>query len=329
MDFIDEIILKVRGGRGGDGCVSFRREKYVAKGGPDGGDGGHGGNVVLKVDRNISTLFDLKHRKLYKAGNGVQGRGQKMHGKRGKEVVIPVPPGTIVFDHESNDFIADLKEPKAEFIIAQGGRGGWGNSHFATPSRQTPDFAKQGNPGEEKVIRMELKLLADAGLVGLPNAGKSTFLSKVSAARPKIANYPFTTLVPNLGIVKYYDYKSFVIADIPGLIRGAHAGKGLGVRFLRHIERTRILIVMISADNDDPEKEYEILVNELNEFGQGLGDKPRIPVITKMDLFNTENFKELPDTLDGKRPLLISSATGEGVSDLIRKIGEEVFKERS
>ena len=329
MDFIDEIILKVRGGRGGDGCVSFRREKYVAKGGPDGGDGGHGGNVVLKVDRNISTLFDLKHRKLYKAGNGVQGRGQKMHGKRGKEVVIPVPPGTIVFDHESNDFIADLKEPKAEFIIAQGGRGGWGNSHFATPSRQTPDFAKQGNPGEEKVIRMELKLLADAGLVGLPNAGKSTFLSKVSAARPKIANYPFTTLVPNLGIVKYYDYKSFVIADIPGLIRGAHAGKGLGVRFLRHIERTRILIVMISADNDDPEKEYEILVNELNEFGQGLGDKPRIPVITKMDLFNTENFNELPDTLDGKRPLLISSATGEGVSDLIRKIGEEVFKERS
>ncbi|MCD6117246.1 GTPase ObgE [bacterium] len=329
MDFIDEIILKVRGGRGGDGCVSFRREKYVAKGGPDGGDGGHGGNVVLKVDRNISTLFDLKHRKLYKAGNGVQGRGQKMHGKRGKEVVIPVPPGTIVFDHESNDFIADLKEPKAEFIIAQGGRGGWGNSHFATPSRQTPDFAKQGNPGEEKVIRMELKLLADAGLVGLPNVGKSTFLSKVSAARPKIANYPFTTLVPNLGIVKYYDYKSFVIADIPGLIRGAHEGKGLGVRFLRHIERTRILIVMISADSDDPEKEYEILVNELNEFGHGLGDKPRIPVITKMDLFNTENFNELPDTLDGKRPLLISSATGEGVSDLIRKIGEEVFKERS
>ena len=329
MDFIDEIILKVRGGRGGDGCVSFRREKYVAKGGPDGGDGGHGGNVVLKVDRNISTLFDLKHRKLYKAGNGVQGKGQKMHGKRGKEIIIPVPPGTIVFDHESNDFIADLKEFGDEFIVAKGGRGGWGNSHFATPSRQTPDFAKQGNPGEEKVIRMELKLLADAGLVGLPNAGKSTFLSKVSAARPKIANYPFTTLVPNLGIVKYYDYKSFVIADIPGLIRGAHEGKGLGVRFLRHIERTRILIIMISADSDDPEKEYEILLNELNEFGHGLGDKPRIPVITKMDIFNTENFNELPDTLDGKRPLLISSATGEGVSDLIRKTGEEVFKERS
>jgi len=327
MDFIDEIIVKIRGGRGGDGCVSFRREKYVAKGGPDGGDGGHGGNVVLRVDRNISTLFDLKHRKLYKAGNGGQGRGKKMHGKRGKEVVIHVPPGTIVIDHKSNTVIADLKEPGTEFIAAKGGRGGWGNSHFATPTRQTPDFAKPGEPGEEKLIRMELKLLADAGLVGFPNTGKSTFLSKVSAARPKIANYPFTTLVPNLGIVKYYDYKSFVIADIPGLIKGAHEGKGLGVRFLKHIERTRILIVMISAECDAPEKEYEVLVNELNEFGHGLGEKPRIPVITKKDLINTDNINDLPDKLDGKKPLLISSVTGEGLSELINKIGEEVFKE--
>jgi len=324
MDFIDEIVIKVKGGRGGDGCVSFRREKYVAKGGPDGGDGGNGGSVIFKVDNNISTLFDLKHKKMYKAESGKQGRGKKMHGRNGKDIIINVPKGTLVIDYETGRIIGDLKENEEIFIAAKGGRGGWGNSHFATPSKRTPDYARQGTAGEEKTLKLELKLLADVGLVGLPNAGKSTLLSKVSAARPKISDYPFTTLVPNLGIVKYYDYKSFVIADIPGLIQGAHLGKGLGDRFLRHIERTKILVIMLSSQGADILSEYKLLMKELKEFGHGLDEKPKICVITKGDLI--EDPSVLPDKIDGLEHLIISSVTGRGISELIKKIGAKLFE---
>jgi len=278
----------------------------------------------LKVDNNISTLFDLKHKKMYKAESGKQGRGKKMHGRNGKDIIINVPKGTLVIDYETGRIIGDLKENEEIFIAAKGGRGGWGNSHFATPSKRTPDYARQGTAGEEKTLKLELKLLADVGLVGLPNAGKSTLLSKVSAARPKISDYPFTTIVPNLGIVKYYDYKSFVIADIPGLIKGAHLGKGLGDRFLRHIERTKILVIMLSSQSADILSEYNVLMKELKEFGHGLDEKPKICVITKGDLI--EGPSVLPDRIDGLEPLIISSVTGRGIKELIREIGVKLFE---
>jgi len=323
MDFIDEIVLRTKGGAGGDGCVSFRREKYVAKGGPDGGDGGHGGAVVFSVDTNISTLFDLKHRKLYKAESGKQGRGKKMHGRNGHDIVVAVPPGTLVFDNDTGELLGDLKQAGDRVVAARGGNGGWGNTRFARPSRQAPDYAYPGKPGEERTVRLELKLLADVGLVGFPNAGKSTFLSKVSAARPKIAAYPFTTLVPNLGIVKYYDYKSFVIADIPGLIEGAHKGKGLGHQFLKHIERTRILVVLISAETEDIEKEYEVILNELKKFGKKLISKKRLPVISKSDIIHDGH--NVPELLDGIKPICMSSVTGEGVKQVLDAAGKAVF----
>jgi GTP-binding protein len=316
VDFIDEVTFSVQGGRGGDGCTSFRREKFVPKGGPDGGDGGNGGNVILSVSHNLSTLFDLKHRKHYRAGRGGSGGSSNKQGKRGNDVIIAVPQGTIVYDGELG-IVDDLVEDGRQLIIARGGRGGRGNARFATSTLQAPDRAEEGKPGEEKQIRLELKLLADAGLVGLPNAGKSTLLSRISSARPRIADYPFTTLTPNLGIVRYREFESFVMADIPGLIEGAHEGKGLGDRFLRHIERTSVLVFLIDASTQEQETTLSILQNEVRRFGIALERVEWLVALTKIDLLTPEEKAALPETLLGKSCHKISSVTGEGLPNLL------------
>ena len=317
IDFIDEVTFWAHGGRGGDGCVSFRREKYVPKGGPDGGDGGNGGSVILRVQQNISTLINLRRRKQYKAGDGENGKGKCMHGKQGKSVVIPVPMGTVVIDAQNNSILGDLTRPEHELIVAKGGRGGKGNRWFATPTRQTPDIAKSGTEGEKRQIRLELKLLADVGLVGLPNAGKSTLLSRVSSARPKVADYPFTTLAPNLGIVQYEAFKSFVMADIPGLIEGAHTGKGLGVRFLRHIERTRILIFLVEADSADILHVFNTLWKELKSCDNALTKKPCILALSKVDLIPEKERGNLPKTINDHFCYPISAVSGHGIQPLL------------
>lgn len=324
MDFIDEVTFWVEGGRGGDGCASFRREKFVPKGGPDGGDGGDGGSVVLRVDPGMSTLYDLRHRKRFKAERGLHGKGKKMYGRRGADIVLPVPSGTVVKNAETNQGLVDLIHEGDTFLVAKGGIGGRGNSHFATPTRQAPDFREEGKEGETRFIKLELKLLADVGLVGLPNSGKSTLLSRISAARPKIADYPFTTLVPNLGIVHVADGKNFTAADIPGLIQGAHLGKGLGDRFLRHIERTRVLIILIEALDEDPVDSFRILMDELREFDRSLLQKPRILVFSKTDLLSQERLKTLPHQIGNQDVLLISSVTGEGISSLLGLTAEKL-----
>lgn len=284
MKFVDSASIFVQAGDGGNGCVSFRREKFVPKGGPDGGDGGRGGHVWLRTNRQLTTLLDFKYKNKYVAVRGVHGQGARKTGKDGGDIVIDVPCGTIVRNAETHEIIADLTGEDQEMLIARGGKGGRGNQHFATPVRQAPRYAEPGQKGEELTLEMELKLMADVGLVGFPNAGKSTLISVISAAKPKIADYPFTTLVPNLGIVRYDEYKSFVMADIPGIIEGAAEGKGLGLQFLRHIERTKILAVLVSADAHDIAEEYRTLLGELEKFNKGLLDKPRIAVITKMDI---------------------------------------------
>jgi GTP-binding protein len=324
MDFIDEVTFWVHGGNGGNGCVSFRREKYIPMGGPDGGDGGNGGSIVLLADHNLSTLFDLAHRKRIRAKHGKNGSGSRSTGKSGEDEIIRVPPGTLVKDAETGELLADLKVAGESFIAAKGGRGGKGNSNFATPSMQAPDYATPGKPGESRSLALELKLLADIGLVGLPNAGKSTLLSRISAARPKIANYPFTTLVPNLGIVSVDEARSFVAADLPGLIEGAHLGKGLGDRFLRHIERTRVLVFLIESVSEDAAQTYRTLSAELESFNPTLAQKPRIIAISKADLTPPENRNDLIQSLDGKPCMLFSAVTGEGLKELIRAMLAEL-----
>ena len=319
MDFVDEVQLDVQGGNGGNGCVSFRREKYVPKGGPDGGDGGRGGDVILKTENRLTTLFDLRHRKRVRAKNGQHGQGKNRHGKSGEPAVIPVPPGTLVFDRITDECLGDLKAGDT-VVAACGGKGGKGNARFATATMQAPDFCQEGRPGEFRSLRLELKLLADAGLVGLPNAGKSTLLSALSAARPKIADYPFTTLVPNLGIVTAGDYQQFVLADIPGLIEGAHAGRGLGDRFLRHIERTRILVFLIESGSENPDAVYNTLIGELNLFDSTMLLKPRIIVLTKADLLTEEDRKGLPKSIAGQECVLISCITREGLPELKNRL---------
>ena len=301
--------------------MSFRREKYVPKGGPDGGDGGDGGKVVLRVNRSLSTLGDLRHRKRYRAGNGANGKGKRKYGKKGEDIVIPVPPGTMVYDLDEGALLADLKAENQECIVAGGGKGGRGNTWFATPTWQTPDRAEEGLAGESRRVKLELKLLADVGLVGFPNAGKSTLLSRISSARPKIADYPFTTLIPNLGIVSYEEFKSFVVADIPGLIEGAHRGKGLGDRFLRHIERTRLLVFLIEACSEDVRLEYQTLLKELKLFDAALLKKPRIVAFSKIDILSKKERSLLPRSMDGKTPLRVSAVTGEGIQTLVGTVG--------
>jgi len=322
VKFVDSASIFVQAGDGGKGCVSFRREKFVPKGGPDGGDGGRGGHVWLRTNKQLTTLLDFKYKKKYIAVRGVHGQGARKTGKDGGDVVIDVPCGTIVRNAETQEILADMTGEDQEILIARGGKGGRGNQHFATPTRQAPRYAEPGQKGEELTLEMELKLMADVGLVGFPNAGKSTLISVLSAAKPKIADYPFTTLVPNLGIVRYEEYKSFVMADIPGIIEGAAEGKGLGLQFLRHIERTKILAVLVSVDAPDIAEEYRTLLGELEKFNKGLLDKPRLVVVTKMDIA-PEGF-EIPAFEEGIKVLPISSVSGQGLKDLKDELWKEV-----
>ncbi|MGO5072649.1 GTPase ObgE [Clostridium sporogenes] len=324
--FIDTAKIFVKSGKGGDGSISFRREKYIAFGGPDGGDGGKGGNVVLVVDSNMTTLLDFTYKRKYKAEPGGNGDGSKCFGKNGKDLYIKVPMGTIVRDAETDKIMADLSKPEDSYVVAKGGRGGKGNCRFTTPTRQAPDFAEPGMPEEERWIKLELKLLADVGLIGFPNVGKSTLLSVVSKARPKIANYHFTTLKPNLGVVSIEGVTNFVIADIPGIIEGASEGVGLGLDFLRHVERTRVLIHVIdisSVEGRDPYDDFLKINEELKRYSVKLYDRPQIIAANKSDmLFDEEKFEEFKtkiEKLGYNKVLKISAATKQGVDDLMKE----------
>ena len=284
MNFIDFASIHVKAGNGGNGCSAFLREKFRPKGGPAGGDGGRGGHVIVVSDSNLSTLHDVSYNKRYFAKKGEDGRGKNMHGKNGADIIIRVPLGTIIRNVDTDHFIDDLKDDKKEIIIARGGNGGFGNARFKTQNNPAPRKANSGQEGEEKKLELELKVLADVGLVGFPNAGKSTLISKISNAKPKVADYPFTTLEPNLGIVRFHEFKSFVVADIPGLIQGASSGKGLGLKFLKHIERTKILVYMIDVNTESIDEEYKVLKGELEKYNADLVDKPSILLLTKCDV---------------------------------------------
>ena len=316
-NFIDYVKILCRSGKGGAGSRHFYRAKYVPKGGPDGGDGGRGGHIILKGNKNMWTLLPLKYRRHIFAGNGQSGSGGRSFGKDGEDVVIDVPCGTVVYDAETGEFLCEVTNDGEEVKLLKGGRGGLGNWHFKSSTNRTPRYAQPGEPAIEKSIVLELKMLADVGLVGFPNAGKSTLLSAVSAARPKIADYPFTTMEPQLGIVSYRDNRSFVMADIPGIIEGASEGKGLGLRFLRHIERNAVLLFMIPADANDIAEEYKILLNELEQFNPQLVDKHRIIAISKSDMLDQELMDEIAKTLPTDLPhVFISAVTGQGISEL-------------
>lgn len=334
MRFIDEATVEVRAGDGGDGCSAFLREKYRPKGGPAGGDGGDGGDVIFIATSALSTLQDFRYAPLLRAQSGEQGRGKQQYGKRGEDREVRVPAGTIVHDVEDDSILADLRRDGERFVVARGGRGGRGNMHFASSTNQAPRRADPGEPGEQRRLRLELRLLADVGIVGFPSVGKSSFIARVSAARPKIAEYPFTTLVPNLGVVRFGDDDSFVLADIPGLIEGAHRGAGLGDRFLRHVKRTALLIHMLDPSGlagRDPLCDYETINRELAAFDPELAEKPQIVVANKMDLAESrERFPDLERALAARGIAIhaISAATGEGVSALVTEVGGQ-FRELS
>ena len=326
--FADRAKIFIKSGKGGDGHVSFRRELYVPCGGPDGGDGGKGGDIIFEVDDGLNTLTDFRQIHKYVAKNGEQGGKKRCHGANADNLVIKVPEGTVIKDFESGKVIADMSGENRREVILRGGKGGLGNMNFATPTMQAPKYAQPGQDGQELWVQLELKVIADVGLVGFPNAGKSTLLSAISAAKPKIADYPFTTLEPNLGIVSYRDGKSFVMADIPGIIEGASQGKGLGLRFLRHIERNSLLLFMVPADSDDIRKEYEILLNELSTFNPEMLDKQRVLAITKSDMLDQELMDEIEPTLPAGVPhVFISSVSGLGISVLKDILWEELNKE--
>jgi GTP-binding protein len=333
--FVDQVKITVQAGNGGDGCCSFRREKFIPKGGPDGGDGGKGGDVVFRAVGNLSTLLDLRYQQLYRAVHGKPGSGQMKTGKSGEDCVIQVPVGTVVRDFESRGVVlADLTEEFQEFVIVRGGRGGLGNEHYKSSTNRAPRRADSGEPGQHKVLFVELKLLADVAIIGFPNAGKSTLISKISNAKPKIADYPFSTLVPNLGLVKVGDYQSFIAADIPGLIQDAHLGKGLGTRFLKHTERTRLLVHLLDfsiTSDRDPVADYEIIQNELKHFSEELYGKPQILVANKIDHPEAEaKFVEYQERLESINPTLLacSSVTGTGIKELVFKIYELLEKNK-
>ena len=328
--FVDKVRITVCGGRGGDGAVAFHREKYVAAGGPDGGDGGHGGNVILHVNDNMTTLLDFRYKRKYSAESGVNGAGRRMSGKRGENLIIQVPRGTVVRDAETNAIIVDMSTGE-DFVIAKGGRGGWGNSHFATPTRQVPRFAKAGLKGQERDIVLELKLLADVGLVGFPNVGKSTLLSVTSNARPKIANYHFTTLFPNLGVIYVDEGVSFVMADIPGIIEGAAEGAGLGHDFLRHIDRCRLLVHVVDvsgSEGRDPVTDFDAICAELHDYSVDLSNRPMIVAANKIDIMDPEsdNLERLRQRCDdlGIDLYEISAGTTQGTRNLMRIIAEQL-----
>jgi len=323
-NFIDYVKIHCRSGKGGAGSRHFRREKYEAKGGPDGGDGGRGGHIILKGDKNLWTLLHLKYKRHVKAGHGEAGGESRSTGAEGEDTYVNVPLGTIAKDPETGEVICEITEDGQEFILVPGGRGGKGNDHFKSSTNQSPMYAQPGGDSEEGWKLLELKVLADVGLVGFPNAGKSTLLSVLSAAKPEIADYPFTTIVPNLGMVPYRDYRSFVMADIPGIIEGAHEGKGLGIRFLRHIERNAVLLFMIAADSDDINNEYKILLNEITQFNPDLLDKSRVLAITKADLLDEELKAEIKKDLPNVPHLFISSVAEQGLMELKDLLWEKI-----
>ena len=325
--FVDEVVIKVIAGKGGDGCTSFRREKYVPMGGPNGGNGGKGASIIFKVDEGLRTLLDLKYQKEIKGHKGENGKGSNMNGKNAEDVIIKVPLGTVVKDMDTNLIIADLTKKNDEVVVAAGGRGGRGNTAFKTHSNTAPNFSENGEPGEEKVLKIELKSLADVGLVGLPSVGKSTLLSKISAAKPKIASYHFTTLVPNLGVVKTKDNRSYVVADLPGLIEGAKEGAGLGDKFLRHIERTKLIVHVIdmsSTEGRDPVEDYNTIRNELSGYSEKLANKEEIIVANKMDMPESiDNLKEFKKHVK-KDIYEISGLTGQGIPELLIEIANRL-----
>ena len=328
--FVDKVRITVVGGRGGDGAVAFHREKYVASGGPDGGDGGHGGSVILHVNDNLTTLLDFRYKRKYSAQAGQNGQGRKMSGKRGEPLIIQVPRGTVVRDAETNQIIIDMSTGE-DFVIAKGGRGGWGNAHYATPTRQVPRFAKAGTKGQERDIILELKLLADVGLVGFPNVGKSTLLSVTSNARPKIANYHFTTLFPNLGVIYVDEGVSFVMADIPGIIEGAAEGAGLGHDFLRHIDRCRLLLHIVDVsgcEGRDPVEDFDAICEELKSYSVDLSNRPMIVAANKADLLmpESDNLERLRAHVEAKGCEFyeISAATTQGTRNLMRVVAEKL-----
>ena len=317
MKFIDQASIFLKAGDGGHGCIAFTREMHRPKGGPCGGDGGNGGSIVLKVNKQLSTLQDVSYKRHYKAPRGMHGQGSNKRGKSGSDLILNVPPGTIISNVETEEIIGELLIEGEQLVVCRGGNGGFGNARFKTHSNSAPDFANDGEKGEEKNIKLELKILADVGLVGFPNAGKSTFISKVSSARPKIGDYPFTTLIPNLGIVKYSEYKSFVMADIPGLISGASDGKGLGNQFLKHIERTKILVFMIDITKNI-KKEYLTLLNELKKHNNDLINKPSLLILTKSDISDIKK-NNIPKDIDH---IIISSITNHNIKLSIHKISQ-------
>jgi GTPase len=329
--FVDEAKIHVQSGRGGRGCVSFRREKFVPRGGPDGGDGGKGGDIYFRATDRLNTLQEFRHRRHFKSANGQHGKGSNKTGRSAEDLWVEVPLGTVIRDEETGEVIGDLDQEGATIVVARGGRGGRGNAHFVTSSSQAPEFAQEGEPGEERRLDLELKLLADVGLIGLPNAGKSTLLSRISAARPKIASYPFTTLTPLLGVVQLDENSSMVVADIPGLIEGASEGHGLGLQFLRHVERTRILLHLVDVSDEQPEdpvKRFRTIQKELAQYSSDLKSKRQIIVATKLDAVNKKNLKKLKD-LATKQQLpfaAISAVTGQGIDDLLRTMKREVEK---
>lgn len=327
-NFIDYVKILCRSGKGGAGSRHFHRAKYIPKGGPDGGDGGRGGHIILKGNRNMWTLLPLRYQRHIFAGNGESGGANRSFGKDGEDKIIEVPVGTVVFDAESGEFLCEVTEDQQEVKLLRGGKGGRGNCHFATSTNRAPRYAQPGQPAIEKAVVLELKLLGDVGLVGFPNAGKSTLLSSISAAKPKIGDYPFTTMEPSLGIVSYRGDKSFVMADIPGIIEGASEGKGLGLRFLRHIERNAVLLFMVPADSNDIKKDYEILLHELHEFNPELSDKGRVLAISKSDLLDEELRNELAKELPDNVPtVFISAATGSGLTELKDLLWREINSE--
>ena len=324
MKFIDEAMITVQSGDGGKGCVSFRREKFIPRGGPDGGDGGKGGDIILSTTSRKRTLYHFKYQKHFKAKNGAHGQGKQKTGKNGQNLTIELPPGTLVIDADTGHLIKDLVDTGETFVLLEGGRGGQGNTKFKTSTHRTPRFAQPGEPGETRTLKLELKLLADVGIIGLPNAGKSTLISAISSARPKIANYPFTTLAPSLGVVQTGWSEPFVVADIPGLIKGAHQGIGLGIKFLRHIERTRILVHLIDAssiDPDDPLDQYHTINQELAMYDEKLAKKPQVVVLNKLDLSGVRKSADIfQSAVKDKEVVFISALTGQGLEQLKSQI---------
>jgi len=336
MKFVDEVRIRVKAGDGGDGAVAWRREKFIPRGGPAGGDGGKGGDVVFSVDPQLATLLDYRYVREHRAQDGEKGLGSDRNGKDGKDLLLRVPPGTVVKDAPTGEVLADLSGAADRFVAAQGGRGGLGNMNFATSTNQAPRYAEDGTEGEERELVLELKLLADVGIVGYPNAGKSTLISRISRARPKIADYPFTTLTPNLGVVLWRGEKSFVVADIPGLIEGAHAGAGLGQKFLRHVERCRVLIHLVEGASPepgrDPRKDLAALGRELELYSPELSKKPRILAVSKVDLPEARAGGKKLERLLARRKTpekvhLVSAVTGEGIDALVDAVGRAVFRE--